>query len=224
MVDGVSNSNSTNTNTTNTSQVQLVKNFDTFLTLLTAQLKNQDPMAPLDTKDFTNQLVQFSQVEQQINMNSSLTKLISATNLNQQTQALDYIGKDVDAPGDTTYSQAGKGAKWTYDLPKDASSVTLKVVDKGGNVIWSGSGDATTGLHDFTWDGKNSGTGEAAPAGDYTLKVEAKDSKNAAITADITMRGKVDSIEIENGDTMLVVGSTRIKLSDITGVHIPAAA
>ncbi|MGG2329447.1 flagellar hook assembly protein FlgD, partial [Salmonella enterica] len=85
MVDGVSNSNSTNTNTTNTSQVQLVKNFDTFLTLLTAQLKNQDPMAPLDTKDFTNQLVQFSQVEQQINMNSSLTKLISATNLNQQT-------------------------------------------------------------------------------------------------------------------------------------------
>ncbi len=223
MVDGVSNNGTTN-NTTNSSQVQLVKNFDTFLTLLTAQLKNQDPMAPLDTKDFTNQLVQFSQVEQQINMNSSLTKLISATNLNQQTQALDYIGKEVDAPGDTTYADAGKGAKWTYDLPKDASSVTLKVVDKAGNVIWTGSGDATTGQHDFTWDGKNSGSGEAAPAGDYTLKVEAKDAKNASITADITMRGKVDSVEIQDGETMLVVGKTTIKLSDITGVHIPAAA
>lgn len=224
MVDGVSNNSTTNTNTTNTSQTQLVKNFDTFLTLLTAQLKNQDPMAPLDTKDFTNQLVQFSQVEQQINMNSSLTKLISATNLNQQTQALDYIGKDVDAPGDTTYAAAGQGGKWTYDLPKDASSVTLKVMDKAGNVVWTGSGESATGLHEFAWDGKNSATGEAAPAGDYTLKVEAKDAKNASITADITMRGKVDSVEIENGETLLVVGKTRINLSDITGVHIPAAA
>jgi len=223
MVDGVSN-NGTANNTTNSSQVQLVKNFDTFLTLLTAQLKNQDPMAPLDTKDFTNQLVQFSQVEQQINMNQSLTKLISATNLNQQTQALDYIGKEVDAPGDTTYAEAGKGAKWTYDLPKDASSVTLKVVDKAGNVVWSGSGESTTGLHEFKWDGKNSVSGEAAPAGDYTLKVEAKDAKNASITADITMRGKVDSVEIQNGETMLVVGNTMIDLADITGVHIPAAA
>jgi flagellar basal-body rod modification protein FlgD len=223
MVDGVSNNSTTNT-AANTSQTQLVKNFDTFLTLLTAQLKNQDPMAPLDTKDFTNQLVQFSQVEQQINMNSSLTKLISATNLNQQTQALDYIGKEVDAPGDTTYAAAGKGGQWTYELPKDASSVTLKVLDKAGNVVWTGTGDTATGQHEFAWDGKNSGTGEAAPAGNYTLKVEAKDAKNAAITADVTMRGKVDSVEIENGETMLVVGSTKIKLSDITGVHIPAAA
>lgn len=223
MVDGVSNTNTTN-NTSNTSQVQLVKNFDTFLTLLTAQLKNQDPMAPLDTKDFTNQLVQFSQVEQQINMNSSLTKLISATNLNQQTQALDYIGKEVDAPGATTYAAAGKGAQWTYDLPKDASSVTLKVLDKAGNVVWTGTGEDKTGLHEFKWDGKNSSTGEAAPAGDYTLKVEAKDAKNANIEAEITMRGKVDAVEMDNGEILLVVGSSRLNLSDVTGVHIPAAA
>lgn len=224
MVDGVNNTNNTANNNTNSAQTQLVKNFDTFLTLLTAQLKNQDPMAPLDTKDFTNQLVQFSQVEQQINMNQSLTKLIAATNLNQQTQALDYIGKEVDAPGDTTYAEAGKGARWTYELPKDAASVTLKVVDKAGNVVWTGSGEDKTGLHEFKWDGKNSVTGEVAPAGDYTLKVEAKDAKNANITADIMMRGKVDAVEMENGESLLVIGGTRVYLSDITGVHIPAAA
>lgn len=223
MVNGVNN-NSPASNASNPSQVQLVKNFDTFLTLLTAQLKNQDPLAPLDTKDFTNQLVQFSQVEQQINTNSSLTKLIAATNLNQQTQALDYIGKEVDAPGDTTYAAAGKGARWTYDLPKDAASVTLKVYDKAGNVVWTGPGEDTTGLHEFKWDGKNSATGELAPAGDYTLKIEAKDSKNANITADIMMRGKVDSVEMDNGEILLVIGSSRLYLSDVTGVHIPAAA
>src|SRR5438045_3902850 len=96
----------------------LNQNFNQFLTLLTTQLKNQDPLSPMDSTQFTNQLVSFSQVEQQIRTNDNLTKLLANSNTAQTTLGLSYIGLTVQMDGDT-FKYFGKDATMTYTLPKD---------------------------------------------------------------------------------------------------------
>ena len=113
--------------TTSNSATSIANNFETFLTLLTTQLKNQNPLEPLDTNQFTQQLVQFTQVEQQMKMNTQLASLISIEQMAQSTAAMAYLGSTATVDGSTAKLTAGK-ANWTFSSDKP-SNATINIKD-----------------------------------------------------------------------------------------------
>ena len=123
------------TSTTSTSSARIADNFDQFLQLLTTQLKNQSPLDPLDTNQFTQQLVQFASVEQQIKTNDNLSSLLTANKTANLTNALGFIGANVTADGTTTSLQNGS-ATWQINAPKTGSG-TFTIKDKSGNAATS---------------------------------------------------------------------------------------
>jgi flagellar basal-body rod modification protein FlgD len=163
-----------------TSGKSLAKNFDTFLTMLTVQLKHQDPLSPMDSTQFTNQLVQFAGVEQQINANSNLEKLITATSLNTKSQALGYIGHYVEADSNMVPLQGGAdkitdkveliGGKSTFNYTLDGTAATtqLKITNANGVVVRTIAGEIGKGRHEYTWDGTDS-SGQKVADGTYTV-------------------------------------------------------
>jgi len=156
-------------------------NFETFLQLLTTQLKNQNPLDPLDTNQFTQQLVQFAQVEQQINMNASLNTLIALQKANQATAALGFLGATVVVNGDTTRLSGGQ-ASWSYAVDKPASA-TINVTNATGQVVYTETRTLSPGAQTFTWNGRGT-TGQIQPDGDYTIAITAKDAsgQSAAVS------------------------------------------
>ena len=170
----------------------LAKNFDTFLTMLTVQLKHQDPLSPMDSTQFTNQLVQFAGVEQQINANSNLEKLISATALNTRSQSINYIGQYIEADTNQVPLQAGpdmvtdkvelKGGTATinYELDGTAASTVLQIKDADGNVVRTISGETGMGKHQFQWDGRDK-NGDTLEDGTFTVVATAKNAQGGAV-------------------------------------------
>src|ERR1700722_2417147 len=149
----------------------LGSNFNTFLTLLTTQLQNQDPTSPLDTNQFTSQLVQFSQVEQAINTNTNLQALINIQEGEQSVAALPLVGQTVEYaynPGPLASGQAEFG----YNLPSTAASATMTISDAAGNIVFQGPASTDPGDHTFTWNGTGS-DGSQEPDGVYTFNVSA---------------------------------------------------
>lgn len=192
--------------------------FNTFLKLMVAQLKNQDPLNPVDATQFTGQIAQFSTLEQQINSNNYLSQLVSQRDYGQATLANSYLGKVVLAPGDTATIGATGGTEFGYTLPSTASSVSITITDSQGNVVRNVAGDGTTGNHIVTWDG-NDDSGKALPAGAYKVSVKATDSDGTAITATVLNYGKVASVLNENGTPNLVLSDGReIDMSTIIAV------
>ncbi|MFN3460427.1 MAG: flagellar hook assembly protein FlgD [Oceanibaculum sp.] len=192
-VDGVSSSSTTSaTRSSSISQAQLSANFDTFLTLLTTQLRNQDPLNPMDTHEFTNQLVLFSGVEQQIRQNQNLESLIALQVISEQASAMSYIGKYVTTDEPTTALQEGQ-ANWVYVLPEGAISNTLRIVDSAGNVVRTMEGEYTAGKHDLVWDGKDDNGNQLADDV-YTLRVSAMDRDSKSVSAAIGMTARVTGV------------------------------
>src|SRR5262249_38678665 len=141
----------------------LSSNYDTFLKLLTAQLQNQDPLAPMDSNQFTQQLVMYSQVEQQITTNDNLSSLIALQKSAAGANAVSYLGRTAFTQGGETSLTDG-AADWRYTLPNDAASVTVNVIDANGRTVFTTTGDKTLGSHDFSWNGE-SNNGVAQPNG-----------------------------------------------------------
>ncbi|MFL5297211.1 MAG: flagellar hook assembly protein FlgD [Phenylobacterium sp.] len=203
-------------------RVDLASNFNTFLALLTTQLKNQDPLSPLDSNQFTQQLVQMTGVEQQINTNDLLKQLVSNTSGGVAT-AVSLIGKDVKAVSDTASISGGK-AQWTYNLPAAAASVKVQVVDPSGAVVHVEAPSGTSaGDHDFTWNGKDQTGRQLADGGPYTLRVLALDASGAQIASTTYVRGVVTGVEQANGATLITINGGQVDWSKVTGITLPAA-
>src|SRR5882724_5319334 len=130
-----------------TDSATLAKNFDTFLTLLTTQLKNQNPLEPLDSNQFTQQLVQFAGVEQQMKMNTQLASLISIEQMAQSTAAMAYLGSTATVDGSTAKLTAGK-ANWTFSSDKP-SNATINIKDSTGALVYSGNYTVNAGQQNF---------------------------------------------------------------------------
>lgn len=196
-----------NTATTNASSKTLSADMNTFLTLLTTQLKYQDPLDPMDTAEFTNQLVQYSNVEQSIQMNDKLNNLLSLGIANLGAQAVSYIGKTAQVLGDVMPLQDGK-AKATYTLNKDVQSVSILVKDMNGKVVYSTTGEGTTaGTHEFTWDGKDS-DGNQLEDGAYQIIVSPKvASGETAATVTTTVFGKVTGVANDSNGVYIGLGN-----------------
>jgi flagellar basal-body rod modification protein FlgD len=195
---------------------QLTGNFDTFLQLLTTQLQNQDPLNPMDSNQFTQQLVEFSQVEQQINTNSNLSSLISLTEGNAGSSAVGFLGKDVTITNGNAALVNG-AAQWNYSLGSDAASTQLTVTNSSGQVVYSGAGDTSSGSNTFNWNGEDS-NGNQLPDGTYTLAVAATGSDGSAIPSSVSSSGVVSEIAFQNGLPVLMIGSMAVPLSQVSSV------
>lgn len=204
------------------SNAVLTQNFDTFLKLLTAQLQNQDPMEPMDASEFTQQLVQYSSVEQNIYTNKNLETLIAMQQSAGMGAAVGYIGREVEAADNSAYLASGGQAQWTYTLPTTAASVALVVRDAAGKAVYSGSGPVAAGANTVGWDGKLA-NGADAPAGLYRLEIVAKAADGSTLSTPVTLRGRVTGVEMANGKVVLDVGGVKLNLTDIEAVREIAA-
>ncbi|GFZ76785.1 hypothetical protein GCM10011497_00430 [Elstera cyanobacteriorum] len=164
------------------SRNSVASTYDNFLKLLTTQLKNQDPLDPTDSSEFTNQLVQFSQVEQQINLNAKFDKLLTSNQAAQMLQASNYIGKNVEAEGSFLTVEAP--ASFNYWMTKDATTVSAVIKDENGNVVRTMTLDGKSGSHTQAWDGRKD-DGSLLPVGTYNLIMSALDENGASVAVDL---------------------------------------
>ena len=209
------------TDSTASSQ-RLAKDMDSFLTLLTTQLQNQDPTNPMDSKEMTNQLVQFSQVEQQIQQNKNLEQLLALQNQSATASAVSYIGRQVQMPGNASMLEDG-GARFGYSLSETAQSVTLTVLDSSGKAVFETDGPANAGQHAFTWDGKD-GNGNTMDTGVYSLLVTARDKDGDPIVAETDARATVTGVVTGTDGPELMVGDLAVKLIDVRKIFAADAA
>lgn len=192
-------------------QKQLTSNFNTFLTLLTAQLQNQDPLSPMDSAEFTQQLVQFSSVEQAINTNQNLESLISLTKVQGGAQAVGFIGKKLTLSDGSASLQNG-AADWTYSLASAAAAARLVVTDAQNRVVYSADAATGAGDHSFSWNGENN-FGQKEPDGSYTLTVTAKAQDGSAVGTRIASEGIIDGVDLSGSEPELLIGSMSVPLS-----------
>src|ERR1700722_16689708 len=152
--------------------LSFTSNFNTFLTLLTTQLQNQDPLSPMDTNTFTQQLVSFSGGEQQIDTNNNLQNLIQLQTTNESISALPLVGQQIQYNSATAPLENGQ-ASFSYTLPSTASQSALVVTDASGNVIYNPAGPTAQGTYSFAWNGQNNAGQQMPNGGAYTLQVVA---------------------------------------------------
>jgi flagellar basal-body rod modification protein FlgD len=195
-------------------QQQLSSNFDTFLTLLTTQLQNQDPLSPMDSNQFTQQLVEFSQVEQQIDSNKNLESLISLTKNQASTDAVSFLGKTLTVTDGTGALMNGQ-ANWTYSLNSDATTAHLVVSDSQGHTVYTAPAATGAGMHSFSWNGAGN-TGSTLSPGAYTLKVTAAAADGSTIPTSIASQGVVSEVDLTGTEPMLMIGPLGVPLSKAT--------
>lgn len=217
-VDNINNATNKNASATDKAAIKAQTNYQDFLKLLTTQLQNQDPTAPTDTNQLTQQIATLSQVEQQINTNTNLQKLISLFNTTTMNSVVGYIGKQVETDGDKGVLQNSK-ASFVYNLEKDADAVDVSILDDTGKQVLKASGTKVAGRNEVLWDGKDGG-GNQLPDGTYTIKVTAKDPSGADIKATTSTVGVVTSVDSQaDGTTVLTMGDVTVGLDKVHSVR-----
>jgi flagellar basal-body rod modification protein FlgD len=201
---------------------KLSEDFDDFLVLLTTQLQNQDPLSPMESTEFTNQLVSFSQVEQQINQNQKLDQMLGLQLASTSTVALGYVGLDVGYVGDLFYSNGTDPREINYAVQGDAvkNSVFIRDADTG-ELVRTLDGVASQGNHSVTWDGLDD-NGFIVPAGNYRVSVDALDKDDNAVSTSTAVSGRVNGIESVNGVVQLLLeGDAIVPVSSIINAKEP---
>lgn len=207
--------------TTQASTVGLADDFSQFLKLLTVQLQNQDPLSPMDSNEFTSQLVQFTQVEQAINTNTKLDDLVLLQIDNATTAALGFIGKEVQYVSSDLPLTEGVPATIRYSLDSDASVAQINIFDEEGNLVQSVPAEKTAGVHEFIWDGKDLVT-QDLPTGTYTISIDAIDASDDAVETTVVVQSLVKGIEQQNGIVYALVGDRAIPTTSIINVIDPS--
>jgi len=192
---------------------QIAGNFQTFLQLLTTQLQNQNPLSPLDTNQFTQQLVEFAGVEQQLNANQSLQTLISLQQTAQSTQALQFVGKTAVVKGNVN-SLTNSQATWDLNVPSN-SNVTLSIANSSGQTVFTGNYSANAGNNQpFTWNGKGN-DGTQWPDGQYTLTATAADSSGNSVGITTEVQGVVSSVDLTQSPPLLTIAGQTYTVNQI---------
>jgi flagellar basal-body rod modification protein FlgD len=204
--------------TVSTSGKAIAENFTQFLTLLTTQLKNQNPLEPLNTNEFTQQLVQFASVEQQLKSNQTLDSLLKSTQTANTTTALGFVGMQITADG--VVSSLGKGeARWQLEAPRGGMA-TINIKNSAGQTVFSTTKQLDAGSQSFLWDGKTTG-GVPAVDGDYSVAIEAKDVTGQAMTVGVEMSGIVNGVVFGPEGPVLRVGSASVPMSQVKSLRKP---
>jgi flagellar basal-body rod modification protein FlgD len=209
-------SSSSGSSLSSTSSSTLAGNFQTFLTLLTTQLQNQDPLSPLDTNQFTQQLVQFASVEQQLKTNDQLTSLVSLQQTAQSTQALGFVGKTAVVAGSTA-AVTNASATWDLSVPTN-SNVNISITNSTGQTVFTGSYAVNAGNNQpFTWNGKGN-DGTQWPDGKYTLTATAADSAGNPVAVSTQIQGVVSSVDLTQSPPLLSINGQTYTVSQIKSI------
>lgn len=203
-------------------QDNLSSDLDNFLMILTTQLQNQDPLSPLDTHEFTNQLVMFADVEQSIQQNANLEKMLSLQGTNQAIGAVSYMGQNVKVDYNAFPKKAEETKTLEYTLPQDAKTATIQVFDAQDNLVYTGPAETSKGTHSFEWEGKD-GDGNHLPEGAYSFQIKAVDSDDKAIEEDLkySVSGQVESVEYADGQTILHLGDVPVNINRVEAILNP---
>ncbi len=195
----------------------LEETFDTFLLLLTTQLQNQDPLDPLDTNQFTEQLVNFSSVEQQIKSNTLLEEMVELQKGSGLSTAISMIGSEIEYQGDVVPLNDGT-ARMRYSLPANATVATVMITDVTGDVVRTLSVDGSAGEREVVWDGKDDG-GALLPDGLYAVSLAATDSNEIPIDGTVNPIATVTGVDTVDGEIMLRVSDLIVPMSDLRSVE-----
>jgi len=194
----------------------LAGNFQTFLTLLTTQLQNQNPLDPLDTNQFTQQLVQFASVEQQLKTNDQLTSLVSLQQTAQSTQALTFVGKTAVVDGSTAALTNGS-ATWDMSLPKD-SNLSISITNSTGQTVFTGNYAVNAGNNQpFVWDGKGT-DGTQWPNGQYRMTATAVDTSGNSVAVSTAIQGVVSSVDLTQTPPLLSINGQTYTVNQIKAI------
>jgi len=202
---------------TTSSQASLANNFEMFLTLLTEQMKAQDPLNPLDSTEFVNQLVNFSSVEQEIRSNQNLESLISIQAASAQGAAVGFIGREatVASPG---ASLEDGSAEWTYIMPEDSQGTLVSIKDSGGRTVATFEGEATAGSHTFDWNGEDL-SGNAMDDGIYTMEVSAVNADGDTMQPDILTTARVTGVDFSGSEVVVELNGLFVRLSSVRSLR-----
>lgn len=220
-VDAISQATTATTaNTTTNSTTESVMGKEDFLSLLVAQLQNQDPLNPDDPTEFTAQLAQFSQLEQLFTLNESMESLVSSNTNSDRLSTLTTIGKDVSYQT-STINFSGEPIDIGYQLDGQASSVTLSLQNNGATVATFQAEELSAGAHYINWDGLTS-EGYPATPGEYKLIIQAQAAAGTDIEALTLVRSEVTGVDLggEKGG-LLLTKAGEIAFNSILGVYEP---
>ena len=194
----------------------LAGNFQTFLTLLTTQLQNQNPLDPLDTNQFTQQLVQFAGVEQQLKTNDSLSQLVTLQQTTQATAALGFVGKTAVVDG-TTATMTSSSATWHLNVPTSAT-VDISIANSSGQTVFTGKYTAGAGSDiPFTWNGMGN-DGTQWPDGKYTISATGKDVANNNVGIAAQVQGMVSSVDLTQSPPLLSIDGQTYTMSQVKSI------
>lgn len=198
------------------------QDFSQFLRLLTTQLQNQDPLEPLDSAQFTNQLVQFSGVEQQIKSNDFLQKLLTLNAASLTNVGLGYVGLSVQTPGSSFQFDGAHGVPLSYVMPAGAAVGTVSILDKDGKVVDTMSAELGAGAHELAWNGADK-AGKIMPPGTYTLKVGAQDAQKKPLNVTTFTSGLVTGVQTnEDGSVSVIINGKPISVTDVRRASLPS--
>jgi len=204
------------------SRKSIADNFDTFLTLLTTQLKNQNPLEPLDTNQFTQQMVQFTSVEQQLKTNEFLEALVlnngdaGGSKYAANNQAIGMIGKTIIAQSEVSTLKDGQ-ANWTFTLGRDAPTSEVSIKNAEGAVVFTKQMSLSSGQASFEWDGKDA-SGLDYPEGNYSISINAKDANGNNVIALTQVKGVIDSVDLTGDLPVLMSNGSRINIDAVLSV------
>ena len=199
---------------------------DAFLKLLVTQLQNQDPLNPLDDKEFIAQLAQFSSLEQMTNISDGIKSLTDKTAQQDMLSAVNYIGKEVTASGDAMSKSGTYVTPVYFTLSGTAAEVYANVYDANNNLVRTEKFTSMqAGEFEYTWDGKDY-NGKVADSGQYNVYFSAKSPTGASVFVDTEVSGTISALEQGNDGTTYfrLSDGRKISFSDIKKVIQPVVA
>ncbi len=196
----------------------LASDMDSFLLLLTTQLKNQDPLSPLEPTEFTNQLVQFASVEQQIATNASMEELLKVQNAALASMVVGFIGNEVLTENTGQVPLQNGEAKFEYTLTNNAANVVMTIMDDNGKVLFTRAGEPSIGTHEVTWDGKD-GSGRDMPDGVYKISITPIALPGSTIDHTSKIKAIITGVSMSNGTTTMEANGLPIALDKIETVR-----
>ncbi len=216
-IEAISQQNNFSAQSAGSGRTGLIGNYEIFLQLLTTQLRNQSPLEPLDANQFTEQLVQYSTVEQQIQTNENLNMMLATLLASNATSLVSYVGREIEAAGSVTMLENGK-AVWHYDAAADASDTVIEIRNEAGTLVRTIETGIEAGENTFTWDGKLD-NGQTAPDGVYQITIKAQDDKGSTVNVDTKVVGTVTEVDMSGPEPLLRLGDIVVPLSALLAVR-----
>jgi flagellar basal-body rod modification protein FlgD len=201
------------TSSTSTSTKSTALGQDEFMTMLLAQLKNQDPLNPMEGKDFAAQLAQFSTLQQVTNLNTTMSSLPTYLQAFSNTQMVSMIGNDAVAKGNVI-NVSGSSTDVSFRLPSDIQNGAINIYNESGLQVGAANlGSLKTGINKIAWNTSGVSTGN------YTFTISAKDKSGNAVTADTLITGKVTGTSFKNDTAYLTINGQDVAFSNVVAIN-----